>query len=219
MEQIIAILKAIGIEIPQDQQSTLFAEMKKVFATSNELEQKKKKIGDLEQEKKDLLEQASKTQKELEDLQGVDVKEWEKKVKELNDTLESERNDRKLKEEKETLGNMVSEFFANKHFVNDMTADYIKVKLLDELQKDTSKGKSVSELFDSIVKDEKGEIKPNILIDEQQLEAEKRRSGIIGRSIQPDINANYTAAQLMKLKNDNPGLDITPYLKKIKERK
>ena len=54
MEQIIAILKALGIEVPEDKKETLVAEMKKVFATTQELEQKKQKIATLETEKKAL---------------------------------------------------------------------------------------------------------------------------------------------------------------------
>ena len=47
MEQIIAILKALGIEVPEDKKEPLITEMKKVFATAHELDQKKEKISQL----------------------------------------------------------------------------------------------------------------------------------------------------------------------------
>lgn len=183
MEQIIAILKALGIEVPEDQQATLFTEMKKCFATAKELEQKKVKIATLENEKEELTTKAGETEKQLKALEGVDVKEWEEKVKTLTQTLETEREERKKQDAKLSLETMVSEFFAGKTFVNDITSNAIKAQLVDELQKDTAKGKSIADLFDSITKDEKGELKPNILIDEKTLEAEKNRSKILGRSI------------------------------------
>lgn len=214
MEQIITILKTLGIEVPEDQRAALFTEMKKCFATANELEQKKTKIATLEKEKGELMSKAGETEKQLKELEGVDVKEWEDKVKELTYTLEAEREERKKQDERNSLETMVSEFFSGKTFVNDMTKDYIKGKLLDDLQKDTAKGRSIADLFDSITKDEKGELKPNILIDEKTLEAEKNRSKILGRSITPGDMTKLSIAELMKLKNKNPGLDITPYIKR-----
>ena len=214
MEQIITILKTLGIEVPEDQRAALFTEMKKCFATANELEQKKTKIATLEKEKGELMSKAGETEKQLKELEGVDVKEWEDKVKELTYTLEAEREERRKQDERTSLETMVSEFFSGKTFVNDMTKDYIKGKLLDDLQKDTAKGRSIADLFDSITKDEKGELKPNILIDEKTLEAEKNRSKILGRSITPGDMTKLSIAELMKLKNENPGLDITPYIKR-----
>lgn len=200
MEQIIAILKTLGIEVPEDQRAALFTEMKKCFATSNELEQKKTKIATLEKERDDLLFKSEETEKKLGELQGVDIKEWEDKVKDLTKTLETEREERKKQDERTSLETMVSEFFSGKTFVNDMTKDYIKGKLLDDLQKDTAKGRSIADLFDSITKDEKGDLKPNILIDEKTLEAEKNRSKILGRSITSGATGlKITKEQFLKM--------------------
>ena len=85
--------------------------------------------------------------------------------------------------------------------------------MVEKLNSDDARGKSISDLFDSIVKDEKGEVKPNILVDEKTIEAERRRSAILGRSIQGDPT-KMSVAELMKLKNQYPDMDITPYLKK-----
>ena len=93
MEQIIAILKALGLEVPEDKKETLIAEMKKVFVTTHELDQKKEKITTLEADKATLTEAQTKLQEQLKDLQASsgDLETYKSKVTELTTTLESER--------------------------------------------------------------------------------------------------------------------------------
>lgn len=207
---IIEKLKTFGVEITDDMKKAFDGD----FVSAAEVQKKNDKIKNLEEENATLKGSQDGLQDKLTELQKTsgDAETWKAQVDELTRSIENERKQWALKEESERLSSTVEDFFKDKHFVNDITAGAIKAQLVAELQKDTAKGKSISDLFDSIVKDEKGEVKPNILIDEQTLDAEKRRSGIIGRSIQPNGKTKYTAAQLMKLKNENPDLDITPYL-------
>ena len=143
---------------------------------------------------------------------SADVKEWQDKVDELNRTLEKERSERAAKEEADRLNGLVTDFFQDKHFVNDITGNAIKAQLVEKLSSDEARGKSISDLFDAIVKDEKGEYKPNILIDEKTIEAQKRRSNIVGRTIGSQGGEKMSIAELMKLKNQNPDIDINQYL-------
>ena len=219
MEQIIAILKALGLEVPEDKKETLIAEMKKVFVTTHELDQKKEKITTLEADKATLTEAQTKLQEQLKDLQASsgDLETYKSKVTELTTTLESEREAVAKKNAEEQLSATVNEFFADKHFVNDITKNAIRSELVAKLQTDAARGHGVSELFDSIVKDEKGEIKPNILIDDTTLELEKNRANIVGSPIKLQPGQHLSTAELMKLKTQNPDMDITPYLGKIRK--
>ena len=219
MEQIIAILKALGLEVPEDKKETLIAEMKKVFVTTHELDQKKEKITTLEADKAALTEAQTKLQEQLKDLQASsgDLETYKSKVTELTTTLESEREAVAKKNAEEQLSATVNEFFADKHFVNDITKNAIRSELVSKLQTDAARGHGVSELFDSIVKDEKGEIKPNILIDDTTLELEKNRAKIVGSPIKLQPGQHLSTAELMKLKTQNPDMDITPYLGKIRK--
>ena len=219
MEQIIAILKALGLEVPEDKKETLIAEMKKVFVTTHELDQKKEKITTLEADKATLTEAQTKLQEQLKDLQASsgDLETYKSKVTELTTTLESERAAVAKKNAEEQLSATVNEFFADKHFVNDITKNAIRSELVAKLQTDAARGHGVSELFDSIVKDEKGEIKPNILIDDTTLELEKNRAKIVGSPIKLQPGQHLSTAELMKLKTQNPDMDITPYLGKIRK--
>ena len=219
MEQIIAILKALGLEVPEDKKETLIAEMKKVFVTTHELDQKKEKIATLEADKATLTEAQTKLQEQLKDLQASagDLETYKSKVTELTTTLESERSAVAKKNAEEQLSATVNEFFADKHFVNDITKNAIRSELVAKLQTDAARGHGVSELFDSIVKDEKGEIRPNILIDDTTLELEKNRAKIVGSPIKLQPGQHLSTAELMKLKTQNPDMDITPYLGKIRK--
>ena len=57
-----------------------------------------------------------------------------------------------------------------------------------------------------------------ILIDDKTFKAQQSRSQIIGNNIDQPDGAQLSTAELMKLKNQNPNMDITPYLKRRKEK-
>ena len=203
-------LKTLGVEITD--------EIKKAFpddmVSSLEVKKKKDRIEELEKQAKEWQDEQKKLQDELNALKesSADVKEWQDKVDELNRALEKERSERAAKEEADRLNGLVTDFFQDKHFVNDITGNAIKAQLVEKLSSDEARGKSISDLFDAIVKDEKGEYKPNILIDEKTIEAQKRRSNIVGRTIGSRGGEKMSIAELMKLKNQNPDIDINQYL-------
>ena len=203
-------LKTLGVEITD--------EIKKAFpddmVSSLEVKKKKDRIEELEKQAKEWQDEQKKLQDELNALKesSADVREWQDKVDELNRALEKERSERAAKEEADRLNGLVTDFFQDKHFVNDITGNAIKAQLVEKLSSDEARGKSISDLFDAIVKDEKGEYTPNILIDEKTIEAQKRRSNIVGRTIGSRGGEKMSIAELMKLKNQNPDIDINQYL-------
>ncbi len=182
-------------------------EMEKDFAgewiSTQEAEKKQKKFEDLETDKKALQAKVDDLEKELSDIKesSKDYDSMKAKVEELTNTLNQERQDRAAKDETERLNAQVAEFFTDKHFVNEITENSIKSTLVAELQKDTAKGRSISDIFDSIVKNEKGEIKPGIMINNKTWEAAKNRSSLMaGSSITGnDKPLNVTKEQFFKM--------------------
>ena len=162
----------------------------------------------------------SNLEKELQTLKDAapDADALNQKIADLTATLENERKERKEKDEVARLDSLVTDFFADKHFVNAITADAIKKQLVETLNSDEARGKSVSDLFDAIVKDEKGNYKPDILIDDKTFQAQQKRSQIVGNNINQPDGAKLSTAELMKMKNQNPDMDITPYLRRGKEK-
>ena len=213
---IIDKLKTLGVEITAEMEKAFPGE----FVSDLEVQKKNDKITTLETEKKDLETKQENLEKELQTLKDAapDADALNQKITELTATLESERKERKEKDEKERLDGLVTDFFADKHFVNTITADAIKAQLVEKLNSDEARGKGISDLFDAIVKDDKGNYKPDILVDDKAFQAQQRRSQIVGNNINQPDGAKLSMAALMKLKNQNPDMDITPYLNRKEEK-
>lgn len=213
---IIDKLKSLGMEVTEEVEKAFPEEWVSKF----EMDKKISKMQDLEQKNKDLTEKQESLEKELQTIKDAapDADALNQKITELTATLEEERKERAEKDERARLDGLVTDFFADKHFVNAITADAIKAQLVDKLNSDEARGKSISDLFDAIVKDDKGNYKPDILIDEKTFQAQQNRSQIVGNSINQPDGAKLSMAELMKLKNKNPDMDITPYLNRKKEK-
>ena len=213
---IIDKLKTLGVEITAEMEKAFPGE----FVSDLEVQKKNDKITTLETEKKDLEAKQENLEKELQTLKDAapDADALNQKIADLTATLENERKERKERDEIARLDSLVTDFFADKHFVNAITADAIKKQLVETLNSDEARGKSVPDLFDAIVKDENGNYKPDILIDDKTFKAQQNRSQIIGNNINQPDGAKLSMAELMKLKNQNPDMDITPYLRRGKEK-
>ena len=213
---IIDKLKSLGVEITPEIEKAFPGE----FVSDLEVQKKNDKIATLENDKKELETKQENLEKELQTLKDAapDADALNQKIADLTETLENERKERKEKDEITRIDGLVTDFLADKHFVNAITADAIKKQLVETLNSDEARGKSISDLFDAIVKDEKGNYKPDIIIDDKTFKAQQNRSRIVGNNFgQPD-GAQLSMAELMKLKNQNPDMDITPYLKRGKEK-
>lgn len=213
---IIDKLKSLGVEITPEIEKAFPGE----FVSDLEVQKKNEKIVTLEAEKKELETRQENLEKELQTMKDAapDADALNQKITELTATLEKERKERAEKDEMARLDGLVTDFFADKHFVNTITADAVKTQLVEKLNSDEARGKSISDLFDAIVKDDKGNYKPDILIDDKTYQAQQNRSQIIGNPIHQPDGAKLSMAELMKLKNKNPDMDITPYLNRKKEK-
>ena len=207
---IIDKLKSFGVEVT--------GEMEKVFSgewvSDLEIKKKTEKITELETKNKELVSKQENLEKDLQTLKDStpDADAMNQKIADLTATLEKERNERKQKDEETRLAGLVTDFFQDKHFVNEITAEAIKAQLVTKLNSDEARGKSISDLFDAIVKDDKGNYKPDIVIDDKTWKAQQNRSYILGNNINHPDGANLSMAEIMKLKNEHPDMDITPYL-------
>ncbi len=214
---IIDKLKALGVEITEEIEKAFPGE----FVSKYEMDKKLSKMQTLEQEKADLEKKQEDLEKELQTMKDSkpDADAMQNKIEELTATLEKERNERKEKDEESRLAGLVEDFFKDKHFVNEITAEAIKTQLVGKLSSDEARGKSINDLFDVIVKDDEGNYKPDIVIDEKTWKAQQNRSQILGNNINHPDGVSLSMAEIMKLKNEHPDLDITPYLKNRKKEK
>lgn len=213
---IIDKLKSLGVEVTEEVEKALSGDWVSKF----EMDKKLSKMQELEEKNKELVGKQEALEKELQTMRdsAPDADALNQKITELTTTLETERRERAEKDERARLDGLVTDFFADKHFVNTITADAIKAQLVDKLNSDEARGKSISDLFDAIVKDDKGNYKPDILIDDKTFQAQQNRSQIVGNPINQPDSTRLSMAELMKLKNQHPDMDITPYLNRKKEK-
>lgn len=214
---IIDKLKSLGVEITAEMEKTFAGE----WVSGLEVQKKADKIEELEKTNTKLAADQENLEKELQALKDAkpDADAMQDKIEELTATLEKERNERKEKDEESRLAGLVEDFFKDKHFVNEITAEAIKTQLVGKLSSDEARGKSINDLFDAIVKDDEGNYKPDIVIDEKTWKAQQNRSQILGNNINHPDGVSLSMAEIMKLKNEHPDLDITPYLKNRKKEK
>lgn len=172
---IIDKLKSLGVEVTEEIEKAFPGE----FVSALEVEKKTEKINVLEHDKETLIKEQANLEKELQTLKdnAPDADALNTKINELTETLEKERKERAEKDEKDRLGGLVADFFKDKHFVNEITANAIKEQLVSKLNSDEARGKSISDLFDRLVKGEDGKYKPDILIDDSIQECSDIKSG------------------------------------------
>lgn len=212
--KIISELEKLGLTLSDGEKEAIIKKFTEDVITNAEHENKVGKVkGELETSKRD-LETANTT---ISDLQGkidgfkdINADELQGKIKELTDDLATAKAEAEKVKADHELEKNVSEFLQDKEFVNDFTKKSIVNSLMEELKKDSARGKSISDLFNGIVNGEDGKPLPNILVD-TQLEGNKARFTQKSGSI-PPAGTKLTTAELMKLANENPGLDISQYL-------
>lgn len=207
---IFEMLKNAGVEIPEDRKDAFNTEFRKAYKSEAEVS---KKVSAAEKERDSWKERAETAEETLKGFEGKDFEEIMKERdawKEKFEKLETEQKEASAKAERAI---MVAEFLKDTVFVNDITKKAITSQLEEALSQDSAKGKSVEDLFNAIVKDKEGNLLPNIIVEESQQQAEQRRSTIVTRTLNnPKLGTKLSTAELMRLKNENPNLDITQYL-------
>jgi len=206
MKDIYAILTGIGIEVPEEHKATLDKEWRENYRTIAEFEKATAK----RDEYKTSLDTV---QEQLKAFDGVNLEEYKTQISMLTKDLETEKAARIADEAKHQLEATVESFMGYKQFVNDLTAESIRGKLMGELDKNTAKGRSIDDIFKALVSDKDGNQIPNILVDPGQQAAEQNKATFTKPMTKvPPAGTKLPMAEVMKLKNANPDLDVAQYM-------
>lgn len=209
MKNIYEILAGIGLEVPEEKKGDFDKEWKENYRTKAEYDK--------------AVEARDKYKTSLEDVQGklnefkdVDVEDLKEQISTLTTQLQEEKDARAADARKVELEKNVSDFLGSKKFVNALTEKSIRQSLMDELDKDTAKGRSIEDIFTALITDDEGKQMENILVDEQKQQAQQKaaRFTTAGTGKKTDPGEHISMSELMKMKNENPGLDISQYIKK-----
>lgn len=215
MQNYEAILSELEIEIPEDKKADLKKKMEENYRTKSDYD----KVVTKRDEYKNSLDNV---QKELEGFKDVNVEELQTKVTTLTTQLNEEKAGRAADARKAEVEKQVNDFLtatnekgAKKYeFLNSITADYYRAELAKALDADSAKGKSISDIFSEMITDKDGKQKTGIFVDQQQKQTQQNAARFTKPSSKEhhQEGQKYTMAELMKMKNENPGLDIKQYM-------
>lgn len=195
------------------------------------MEQFGKDITKLQKENEKLTADRDGLKSSLEDVQGkldgfkdVDVADLKGQIATLTKDLADEKAARAQDAQRVETEKNVNAFLSavgedgNKkyEFINGITEDYYRGKLLEELSKDSAKGKSIGDIFTALITGEDGKQKTDIFIDRKQEQLEAGRAKPFTGPLNPNGGAptgkKVSMSELMRMKNENPNLDISQYM-------
>jgi hypothetical protein len=211
MENYEQILKDLGVEIPEDKKADLKKKMEENYSTKEDYD----KAVEKRDEYKTSLEQV---QEKLDGFKDVDVDDLKGQIQTLTSELADEKKARAEDACKVEVEKTVNAFLSSTdekgerqyHFLNDITENHFRDALMAELDKDSAKGKSIGDIFKGMVTDADGKQKPGIFVDKAQANS-ARFTAPAGKS-KPEGGHKYTMAEVMRMKNENPDLDIDSFM-------
>lgn len=189
MQKLIETLKSFGIEIPEDKKEEIKRSLSEHYKNAGEYDKVVKKMNEYKTSLDDV-------QTKLDGFKDVDVDDLKGQIS----TLTTQLNDEK--------GNKLYEF------LNDITSDHYRDALVKALDDDSAKGKSISDIFKGMITDKDGNQKPGIFVDQQQRQAQQNAAHFTTAAggKQPPAGQKYSMPELMRMKNENPNLDIKQYM-------
>lgn len=207
------ILQELGIEIPEDKKNDLKAKMSENYRAKSDYDNVVRK----RDEYKTSLDGV---QAKLDGFKDVDVDDLKGQIATLTTQLNNEKKARADDARKIEVEKTVNDFLAstddkgNKmyEFLNDITEDHYRNALVEELGKDSARGKSIGDIFKTMTTGEDGTQKTGIFVDRQQERAKQNAARFTKPASSPNNAPKYTMSELMKMKNENPDLDIKQYM-------
>lgn len=205
MQNIIEICKEFGLEIPEDKQADFNKKVSENYKTVSEVEKKTTKLETERDSWKERAETAEET------LKGFDGKDFETIKKERDDwkekaeKAESEYADKMAEHEKQEL---LKEAFADVKFTSESAKKAIMAQIAESVTVKNGKLIGFNDLLEEAKKED-----ASAFVDEEQEELENSKAQFTAPMKKvPDSGKKITPAELMKLKNANPNLDISKYM-------
>lgn len=209
------ILSELGIEIPSDKKEALKTAINENYKSIAEFN----KVVEKRDEYKKSLEGV---QEKLDGFKDVDVDDLKGQISTLTTQLEEEKKARAADARKIEVEKTVNEFLSSTdetgnrmyEFLNDITENHYRAALMKALDEDSAKGKSIGDIFNGMITDKDGKQKTGIFVDKQQRQAQQNAARFTAHAgkVNSGKNNTYSMADLMKMKNEDPNLDIKQYM-------
>lgn len=209
------ILSELGIEVPEDKKADLKKKMNENYRTKTDYD-------NVVAKRDEFRASLEEVQGKLDGFKDVNVEDLKGQIDTLTTQLAEEKTARAADAQKVEREKSVNEFLSaldengNKkyEFLNDITENHYRNALMEELSKDSAKGKSIGDIFTGLITGEDGKQKANIFVDrkQEQLEAERAKPFTGPLNSGSPAGKKISPTELMKMKNENPDLDISQYI-------
>lgn len=207
MQKLIETLKSFGIEIPADKQADVKKALSEHYKNAGEYS---KVVSKLETERDTWKEKAETAEATLKGFEGVDLETMQQDLADWKKKAEvAEKNAQAQLYERDFSDALKTEFEGIK-FSSEAAKRAIMAEAKDAGLK--LKDGKILGLNDLIT--QMKEKDASAFVDDEQIKAQQNAARFtqpIGRA-QPAGGKKYTMSELMKMKNENPGLDIEQYM-------
>ena len=207
MQNIEAILTELGIEVPADKKENLTKKVAENYITKAEHE---KKLGKVETDRDTWKEKAETAETTLKGVEGVDLDTMQKELSDWKKKAEDAEKDAQAKLYERDFADALKTEFEGIKFSSEAAKRAIMAEVKDAGLK--LKDGKILGLNDLIA--QMKEKDASAFVDDEQIKAQQNAARFtqpIGRA-QPAGGKKYTMSELMKMKNENPGLDIEQYM-------
>lgn len=210
------IMQELEIEVPEDKKDALKKKMMENYRTVADYNKQVTKADEYKQS-------LDNVQAKLDGFEGVDVNDLKTQIQTLTTQLNDEKTARAADARKTEVEKMVNDFLSSTDdkgekiydFLNDITADYYRGELTKALDSDSAKGKSITDIFNTMITDKDGNQKEGIFVDRDQQQARQNAArfttsvhggGRTGSGLTKDDFKKMNLDDRLKLKQSDPEL-------------
>lgn len=201
------ILQELGIEVPDEKKSDLKKKMAENYRTKADYDKVVEKRDEAEKSLADV-------QGKLDGFKDVNVDDLKGQIATLTTQLAEEKAARANDSAKAEREKTVNAFLASVdekgerlyQFVNPITEDYYRNLLMEELEKDSAKGKSIGDIFTAMTTEQDGKQKADIFVNKAEASRVRFTTGAKPGSATHGTKklSEMTLDERMKLKASDP---------------
>lgn len=211
MQNILDILKGIGIEVPKDKVDTLNDEVAKNYKAIAEYDKKVKKLEAERDGYKTQLDTANET---LKGFEGVDVDEMNKRLEQYKTEKKEMEEKHKQELHKRDFADALSKAMEEVKFTSESAKEAVMRKITDaDLKLIDGKIIGLNDMIAAIKEKD-----ASAFVDEEKVKLEGSKPKFTGPlQGNKEKKGHMTMTELFKLKNENPDMDISQYISKGKD--
>ena len=207
MQNIEAILKELEIEVPEEKKSDLTKKVSENYVTKSEHE---KKIGKAETDRDNWKQKAETAEETLKKFDGVDLETMQTELSEWKQKAETAEKDYQKKIYERDFSDALKAELESVKFTSDAAKRAVMADIKESgLQLKEGKILGLSDLIGQIKEKD-----ASAFVDEEQEKANQRAARFTqpGTGKKQEPGNHVRMSDLMKMKNENPNLDISQYI-------